>query len=115
MLGEAADREDVLNEISPDMLDKIAHRLYAEDEKNLSAYERLLKDDKRKKMDYLNTIRPEFAYNTEDDKNRDQSNELELSTAEQMEEQLRKTDAIHEKLTQQRDQAESDRQYTLME
>ena len=82
MLGEAADREDVLNEISPDILDKIAYRLYAEDEKNLSAYERLLKDDKRKKMDYLNTIRPEFAYNTEDDKNRDQSNELELSTAE---------------------------------
>jgi hypothetical protein len=26
-----ADREDVLNEISPEMLDKIAYRLYAED------------------------------------------------------------------------------------
>ena len=68
MLGEAADREDVLNEISPDMLDRIAYRLYADDEKNLSAYERLLKDDKRKKMDYLSTIRPEFAYNREDER-----------------------------------------------
>ena len=68
MLSEAADREDVLNEISPDMLDKIAYRLYADDEKNMSAYERLLKDDKRKKMDYLSTIKPEFAY---DERNRD--------------------------------------------
>ena len=80
MLGEAAGREDVLNEISPDMLDKIAHRLYADDEKNLSAYERLLKDDKRKKMDYLSTIKPEFAFNNEDERNRDRSNEL--NTAE---------------------------------
>ena len=80
MLGEAAGREDVLNEISPDMLDKIAHRLYADDEKNLSAYERLLKDDKRKKMDYLSTIKPEFVFNNEDERNRDRSNEL--NTAE---------------------------------
>jgi hypothetical protein len=27
-----ADREDMLNEISPEMLDRIAYRLYAEDE-----------------------------------------------------------------------------------
>ena len=80
MLGEAAGREDVLNEISPEMLDKIAHRLYADDEKNLSAYERLLKDDKRKKMDYLSTIKPEFVFNNEDERNRDRSNEL--NTAE---------------------------------
>ena len=60
MLREA-DREDVLREIDPEMLDRIAHRLYAEDEENLSAYERLLKDDKRRKMDYLNNIKPDLA------------------------------------------------------
>ena len=56
-----ADREDMLNEISPEMLDKIAYRLYAEDVEHLSAYERLIKDDKRRKMDYLNNIRPDLA------------------------------------------------------
>lgn len=60
MLREA-DREDVLREVEPEMLDRIAHRLYADDEEHLSAYERLLKDDKRKKMDYLNNIKPELA------------------------------------------------------
>lgn len=55
-----ADREDVLDEISHDTLDRIAHRLYASESENLSAYERLLKDDKRKKMDYLNSIRPDL-------------------------------------------------------
>ena len=58
MLREA-DREDVLREVDPEMLDRIAHRLYAEDEEHLSAYERLLKDDKRKKIDYLNNKRSE--------------------------------------------------------
>ena len=56
-----ADREDVLREVDSEMLDRIAHRLYADDEEGLSAYERLLKDDKRKKMDYLNNIKPEMA------------------------------------------------------
>lgn len=60
MLREA-DREDVLHAIEPEMLDRIAYRLYAEDEEHLSAYERLLKDDKRKKMDYLNNIRPDLV------------------------------------------------------
>ena len=60
MLREA-DREDVLREVEPEMLDRIAHRLYAEDEEHLSAYERLLKDDKRKKMDYLNNIKPDLT------------------------------------------------------
>ena len=60
-----ANREDVLNEVSPEMLDRIAYRLYAEDEHNLSAYERLLKDDKRKKMDYLNNIRPDLLHEEE--------------------------------------------------
>jgi len=55
-----ANREDVLDEISPEMLDRIAYRLYAEEEEHLSAYERLLKDDKRRKMDYLNNIRPDL-------------------------------------------------------
>ena len=59
MLREA-DREDVFDEVHPELLDRIAHRLYAEDEEHLSAYERLLKDDKRKKMDYLNGIRPDL-------------------------------------------------------
>ena len=60
MLNEA-NREDVLSEIDHEMLDKIAHRLYAEDSEHLSAYERLVKDDKRKKMEYLNNIRPELG------------------------------------------------------
>ena len=60
MLREA-DREDVFHDIHPSTLDRIAHRLYADDEEHLSAYERLLKDDKRKKMDYLNGIRPDIA------------------------------------------------------
>ena len=60
MLNEA-NREDVLSEIDHEMLDKIAHRLYAEDSEHLSAYERLVKDDKRKKMEYLNNIRPDLG------------------------------------------------------
>ena len=55
-----ADRDDVLDEVSPDTLDRIAHRLYAQESENMSAYERLLKDDKRKKMDYINNIRPDL-------------------------------------------------------
>ena len=60
MLREA-DREDVLHQVDTETLDRIAHRLYADDHENLSAYERLLKDDKRKKMDYLNNIQPELT------------------------------------------------------
>ena len=60
MLNEA-NREDVLSEIDHEMLDKIAQRLYAEEPENLSAYERLVKDDKRKKMEYLNNIRPDLG------------------------------------------------------
>ncbi len=37
-----ANVDDVLDVISPEMLDRIAHRLYAEDSADLSAYERLL-------------------------------------------------------------------------
>ena len=60
MLREA-DREDVLHQVDTETLDRIAHRLYADDYEQLSAYERLLKDDKRKKMDYLNNIKPELT------------------------------------------------------
>ena len=60
MLREA-NRDDVLREVEPEMLDRIAYRLYAADDENLSAYERLLKDDKRKKMDYLNNVRPDLV------------------------------------------------------
>jgi len=59
MLREA-NNDDVLDVISPELLDRIAHRLYAEDETHLSAYERLLQSDKRRKMEYLNNIRPDL-------------------------------------------------------
>ena len=45
LLSEA-NRDDVLNVISPELLDSIAKRLYSEDPVHMSAYERLLKDDK---------------------------------------------------------------------
>ena len=45
LLAEA-NRDEVLNLISPELLDSVAKRLYAEEPENLSAYERLLKDDK---------------------------------------------------------------------
>jgi hypothetical protein len=63
LLSEA-NRDDVLNVISPELLDNIAKRLYAEDDSQLSAYERLLKDDKKRKMDYLNNVRqPDYRSN----------------------------------------------------
>ena len=59
MLREA-NTDEVLNVISPELLDRVAQQLYAEDQANLSAYERLMANDKRKKMDYLNNIRPDL-------------------------------------------------------
>ena len=56
LLSEA-NRDDVLNVISPELLDSIAKRLYSEDPHTMSAYERLLKDDKQRKMDYLNNVK----------------------------------------------------------
>lgn len=41
LLSEA-NREDVLNYISPELLDNIAKRLYTDDTDNMSAYEKLL-------------------------------------------------------------------------
>ena len=66
--GRSADRntlreantDEVLNVISPELIDRVAHQLYADDQANLSAYERLMANDKRKKMDYLNNIRPDL-------------------------------------------------------
>ena len=55
-----ANTDEVLNVISPELIDRVAHRLYADDEANLSAYERLMANDKRKKMEYLNNIRPDL-------------------------------------------------------
>ena len=52
MLREA-DHEDVLHRVDTSTLDRIAHRIYADEPEYLSAYERLHKDDKRQKMDYL--------------------------------------------------------------
>ena len=56
-LLEEANREDVLNVISPELLDSIAKRLYTQDSEEMSAYERLIKEDKQRKMDYLNTVK----------------------------------------------------------
>jgi len=55
-----ANTEEVLDVISPELLDRVAYHLYADDEAHLSAYERLMASDKRKKMDYLNNIRPDL-------------------------------------------------------
>lgn len=55
-----ANTDEVLNVISPELIDRVAHHLYADDEAHLSAYERLMASDKRKKMDYLNNIRPDL-------------------------------------------------------
>ena len=51
-----ANREDVLNVISPELLDSIAKRLYSQDSQEMSAYERLVQADKQRKMDYLNNV-----------------------------------------------------------
>ena len=69
-----ANVDDVLDVISPEMLDRIAKKLYAEDDENMSAYERLLKSDKRRKMDYLNNIRPDLIH---EDRERHQAAEEE--------------------------------------
>ena len=58
---QEANIDEVLDVISPVMLDRIAQRLYADDQAHLSAYERLLQNDKRKKMEYLNNIRPDLV------------------------------------------------------
>ena len=50
----------MLNVISPELIDRMAQRLYADDQASLSAYERLMQNDKQKKMDYLNNIRPDL-------------------------------------------------------
>ena len=57
MLREA-DHEDVLHQVDTETLDRIAHRIYADEPQYLSAYERLHKDDKRQKMDYLKRTEP---------------------------------------------------------
>ena len=111
-----ADREDVLDEISHDTLDRIAHRLYASESENLSAYERLLKDDKRKKMDYLNSIRPDLLpenrnqpasaedYDNSKDHHFDSHVErphlhLQAAPVDQLDNVLRRTGQTHEKLS----------------
>ena len=67
MLKEA-NTPAVLDVISPELLDRVAYHLYADDEANLSAYERLMANDKRKKMDYLNNIRPDLIPNKDERK-----------------------------------------------
>ena len=62
LLSEA-NTEAVLNVISPELLDSIAKRLYTEDSNEMSAYERLVKEDKQRKMDYLNTVRRDIDSN----------------------------------------------------
>ena len=116
-----ADRDDVLDEVSPDTLDRIAHRLYAQESENMSAYERLLKDDKRKKMDYINNIRPdllpedrrhhpaghdyvdeELTHHAKDhrqDSHQRHHYDLDVAPVEQVEDVLRRTDETHDKLT----------------
>ena len=39
MLLEAAGRDDVLEMVSPEMIDKIAHHMYAGQEEHLNGYE----------------------------------------------------------------------------
>ena len=65
--GQSTDREvlreansdEVLNMVSPELLDRVAQQLYADDHAHLSEYERLMHHDKRSKMNYLNDARPE--------------------------------------------------------
>ena len=61
LLSEA-NTEAVLNVISPELLDSIAKRLYTEDSHEMSAYERLVKEDKQRKMDYLNSVKRDIDY-----------------------------------------------------
>ena len=97
-----ANREDVLDEISPEMLDRIAYRLYAEEEEHLSAYERLLKDDKRRKMDYLNNIRPDLLPQEREEREPARHHEDHVqehrNDLDRMDDVLRRTDRTHEKL-----------------
>ena len=58
-----ANRDDVLNVISPELLDTIAKRLYNEDTEHMSAYERLLHNDKQRKMDYLSNVKRDIPAN----------------------------------------------------
>ena len=95
-----ANREDVLDEISPELLDRIAYRLYAEEEQHLSAYERLLKDDKRKKMDYLNNIRPDLLEQDREEHAPARHHEDHVQDYRQntVGDALYRTDATHERL-----------------
>ena len=119
-----ANTDEVLDYISPQMLDRIAHRLYAEDSSEMSAYERLLQEDKRRKMDYLNNIRPDTVpeanyapvandahhvpiHHADDHVRR---NDMP-ATAENIERALRRTEHIDERLTQQRHIAQAEREY----
>jgi hypothetical protein len=63
LLSEA-NNADVLNVIAPELLDSIAKRLYSDAPEHLSAYERLIQDDKQRKMDYLNNVRRDAASNS---------------------------------------------------
>jgi hypothetical protein len=56
LLSEA-NREDVLNYISPELLDNIAKRLYTKEPEQMSAYEKLVQGDKQRKMDYLSQFK----------------------------------------------------------
>ena len=49
-----ANSDEVLNVISPELLDRVAQQLYVDDVAHLSEYERLSHQDKHRKMDYLN-------------------------------------------------------------
>ena len=122
-----ADREDMMDMIEPEMLDRIAQRLYAEDEEHMSAYDRLL-DDKRKKMDYLNNIRPDLIpENREHHQERhheaeeadrhhnDHVQDRDGGQTNEIGDLLKRTDRTHEKLARQKAKNEEDKHYALME
>ena len=106
-------REDVLEELDHETIDRIAHRLYAEESEHLSAYERLLKDDKRKKMEYLNNIRPDIIPNNRESHHREEAHKdlsyhgedhvqdghrrysNEATPVDQLDQMLRRTDETH--------------------
>ena len=128
MLREA-NNDEVLNVISPELLDRVAKQLYAEDQANLSAYERLMANDKRKKMDYLNNIRPDLIPESNDpvieenraplrpaddhvqDNRSSRPVKNQMPNQEQIEEVLRHADETHEMLTKHK--AESERHRLL--
>ena len=53
MLREATEREDVLHQVDTETLDRIAHRMFSDDQEHLNYYDHLVKGDKRQKWEYI--------------------------------------------------------------